>query len=245
MAKKKSEPSKPSTAWQGTYGDMITLMLCFFVMLYDPSEVDMTQLSQIQSSLSVPTDALESPTTSGGQSLSAGRLADLGNTLSAMPAVELGKSLSLAKKKAVSLFAPEVKSAKITISSDERGVIISLASDAFFEENSADLNIDETRDILLKMSKFFQDSQLKNRRFRVEGHTDSTPCDSIIYASNWELSAARAANVLHYLADFGVDEKQFSIAGYADTRPMFSNDTKEGQAYNRRVDIVILDEGHF
>ena len=52
-------------------------------------------------------------------------------------------------------------------------------------------------------------------------------------------------NVLHYLADFGVNESRFSIAGYADTRPMFSNDTAEGRAYNRRVDIIILDEGHF
>lgn len=245
MARKKSDPGKPSTAWQGTYGDMITLMLCFFVMLYDPSEVDMTQLSQIQYSLSIPTDAVESPSTTGGQSLASGSLADLGNTLTALPSVEKGKSLSLAKKKAVSLFAPEVKSAKITISSDERGVVISLASDAFFEEGSADLNIDETREILLKLAKFFQDSELKNRRFRIEGHTDSMPYMGTEFASNWELSAARAANVLHYLADFGANEEQFSIAGYADTRPMFSNDTKEGQAYNRRVDIVILDEGHF
>lgn len=52
-------------------------------------------------------------------------------------------------------------------------------------------------------------------------------------------------NVLHYLADFGVDENKFSVAGYADTRPKFSNDSPETRAYNRRVDIIILDEGHF
>ena len=246
MAKKeKKEPAKPSTAWQGTYGDMITLMLCFFVMLYDPSEVDTAALAQIQESLQITTESIEAPVTSGGQSLAAGKLADLGNNISALPSAEKGKSLSIAKKKAVSLFAPEVKSAKITISSDERGVVISLASDVFFEQGSAVLNIDETRDILLKLSKFFQDSELKNRRFRIEGHTDSTPVDNELYPSNWELSSARAANVLHYLSDFGVNEQQFSIAGYADTRPMFSNETKEGQAYNRRVDIIILDEGHF
>jgi chemotaxis protein MotB len=153
----------------------------------------------------------------------------------------------------VSLFAPEVNSAKITISSDERGVVISLASDAFFEQGSAEIDIEETRDILLKLAKFFQDSELKNRRFRIEGHTDSTPVPvpvdqngiNVGYPSNWELTSARAANVLHYLSDFGINEQQFSIAGYADTRPMFSNETKEGQAYNRRVDIIILDEGHF
>ena len=246
MAKKeKKEPEKPSAAWQGTYGDMITLMLCFFVMLYDPSEVDMTAMNQIQQSISVTNESIEAPVTSGGQSLVNGKLADLGNSISALPSMEKGSSLSVAKKKAVSLFAPEVNSAKITISSDERGVVISLASDVFFEQGSASLNIEETRGILLKLSKFFQDSELKNRRFRIEGHTDSNPVSSDFYPSNWELSSARAANVLHYLADFGVNEQQFSIAGYADTRPMFSNETKEGQAYNRRVDIIILDEGHF
>ena len=254
MAKKeKKEPEKPSTAWQGTYGDMITLMLCFFVMLYDPNEVDTAALAQIQQSLEITTESIEAPVTSGGQSLNQGKLADLGNSISALPASEKGKSLSIAKTKAVSLFAPEVKSAKITISSDERGLVITLASDAFFDEGSADLNIDETRDILLKLSKFFQDSQLKDRKFRIEGHTDSTPVSprydengkNIGFPSNWELSATRAANVLHYLSDFGVDEQKFSIAGYADTRKMFSSEAREAQAYNRRVDIIILDDGHF
>ena len=242
---KAKEPEKPSTAWQGTYGDMITLMLCFFVMLYDPTEVDITTLSQMQASLDIPADAVDSNSASGGQSLAAGKLADLGNTISSLPSTEKGKSLSLVKKKAVSLFAPEIKSSKITVSSDERGLVITLASDSFFEEGSAELDINETRDVLVKLSKFFQDDNLKNRRFRIEGHTDNTPVENDVFPSNWELSAARAANVLHYLADFGVDENAFSIAGYADTRPMFSNETKEGQAYNRRVDIVILDEGHF
>ncbi|MBQ6057615.1 MAG: flagellar motor protein MotB [Treponema sp.] len=246
MAKKeKKEPEKPSTAWQGTYGDMITLMLCFFVMLYDPSEVDITQLAQMQASIAVQTDSMENPTTTGGMSLTAGRLADLGNTINSLPSVEKGKSLGLAKKKAISLFAPEIHSAKITVSSDERGIVITLASDAFFEQGSADLNIEETRDVLLKLSKFFQEEGIKDRRFRIEGHTDSTPVSNDQFPSNWELSAARAVNTLHYLADFGVDEKRFSVAGYADTRPVFSNETREGQAYNRRVDIIILDEGHF
>lgn len=245
MAKEKKEPEKPSTAWQGTYGDMITLMLCFFVMLYDPSEVDTTMLAQIQSSIVIQQDSIESPVTTGGMSLTAGRLADLGNTINSLPSVEKGKSLGLAKKKAVSLFAPERKSAKITVTSDERGIVISLASDNFFEEGSADLNIEETREILLKLSKFFQEPEIKNRRFRIEGHTDSTPVSNEKFPSNWELSAARAVNTLHYLSDFGVDEKRFSVVGYADTRPVFSNDSREGQAYNRRVDILILDDGHF
>ena len=242
MGKKAKEPEKPSTAWQGTYGDMITLMLCFFVMLYNPSEVDVTQLATITQSLQMN----ESETTSGGMSLSAGRLSDLGNNINSLPSLEKGKSLGLAKKKAVSLFAPDIKSNKITITSDERGLIITLASDSFFAEGSATLDIDRTRDTLLRLSEFFKSDDMKKRNFRIEGHTDNTPVSADSeFLSNWELSTARSTNVLHYLADFGVNENQFSVAGYADTKPKFSNDTPEARAYNRRVDIIILDEGHF
>lgn len=242
MGKKAKQPEKPSTAWLGTYGDMITLMLCFFVMLYNPSEVDVTQMATITQSLQMQ----ETETTSGGLSLSAGQLSDLGNNINSLPSLEKGKSLGLAKKKAVSLFAPDVKSNKITITSDERGLIITLLSDNFFEEGSAELNINDTRETLLRLADFFRSDELKGRRFRIEGHTDSTPVEeNSIFPSNWELSATRAINVLHYLADYGVRENDFSVAGYSDTRPKFSNDTAEGRAYNRRVDIIILDEGHF
>ena len=242
MGKKAKQPEKPSTAWLGTYGDMITLMLCFFVMLYNPSEVDVTQMATITQSLQMQ----ETETTSGGLSLSAGQLSDLGNNINSLPSLEKGKSLGLAKKKAVSLFAPDVKSNKITITSDERGLIITLLSDNFFQEGSAELNINDTRETLLRLADFFRSDELKGRRFRIEGHTDSTPvAENSIFPSNWELSATRAINVLHYLADYGVRENDFSVAGYSDTRPKFSNDTAEGRAYNRRVDIIILDEGHF
>lgn len=238
---KKKEPEKPSTAWQGTYGDMITLMLCFFVMLYNPSEIDPTQLATITQSLQM--NESESPT--GGMSLSSGRLSDLGNMINSLPSMEKGKSLGLAKKKAVSLFAPEIKASRITVTSDERGLVISLASDNFFDEDSADLNIDETRETLLKLSEFFNSKELNGRRYRIEGHTDSTPVKNSKFESNWELSSARAMNVLHYLSGLGVDEKNFSVAGYADTRALYKGDTPEAKAYNRRVDIIILDEGHF
>ena len=242
MGKKAKQPEKPSTAWLGTYGDMITLMLCFFVMLYNPSEVDVTQMATITQSLQMQ----ETETTSGGLSLSAGQLSDLGNNINSLPSLEKGKSLGMAKKKAVSLFAPDVKSNKITITSDERGLIITLLSDNFFEEGSAELNINDTRETLLRLADFFRSDELKGRRFRIEGHTDNTPvAENSKFPSNWELSATRAVNVLHYLADYGVRENDFSVAGYADTRPKFSNDTAEGRAYNRRVDIIILDEGHF
>ena len=244
MAKReKKEPAKPSTAWLGTYGDMITLMLCFFVAMYDPSDSDAVQMAQLQASVSNNNNG-------GGQSLSAARLSDLGNTVSSLPALERGIQLGPAKKKAVTIFEPDTKNNRITVTSDERGLVISLLSDTFFRPGSAELEIEECRETLLRLTRFFMDPDVSDKRFRIEGHTDDNPVEpdeegKLEFPSNWELSAARAANVLHYLSDLGVNERQFSIAGYADTRPQFDNSMPEGQAYNRRVDIIILDEGHF
>ena len=229
----KKEPKKASQEWLTTYGDMITLMLCFFVMLYNPTDADPVQMAMM-------TASLQTDSVSGGMSATSGRLADLGNSINSLPSLEKGKNLGTAKKKAVSLFAPDRKSTRITITSDERGLVITLAADAFFAENSAELNIEETRDTLLRISQFLSMPELAGRKFRIEGHTDSTK-----WPSNWELSSARAVNVLHYLSDFGINESQFSVAGYADNQPRHSNDTPDGRAYNRRVDIIILDEGHF
>ncbi|NMA56546.1 MAG: flagellar motor protein MotB [Treponema sp.] len=238
MAKDKKEPEEASQEWLVTYGDMITLMLCFFVMLYNPTEVDAIQMAALTASIS-------GDPTGGGQSLASGRLADLGNTINSLPSLEKGKALGLSAKRAVSLFAPDIASNKITLTSDERGLVITLASDSFFKKGSADLNIEETRDTLLRISQFLSSVELEGRRYRIEGHTDYEVADLEQWPSNWELSVARAVNVLHYLSDFGSDEERFSVAGYADTRPKYSNDTEEARAYNRRVDIIILDEGHF
>lgn len=237
--KKKSAAGGAQSLWLNTYADMVTLMMCFFVMLFDPSEVDASTLQSLSASIS-------GDPTGGGASLSMGRLADLGNNISSLPSMERGKSLGTALKKAVSVFAPDIKTNKIAVTSDERGVVISLASDAFFQPDSADLNIEETRETLLRLSEFLNIESLSDRRFRIEGHTDSSSIDGRgAWTSNWELSSMRAINVLHYMTDFGVAEKRFSVAGYADTRPFASNDTAEGRAYNRRVDVVILDDAHF
>jgi chemotaxis protein MotB len=239
MAKKqKKELAGPSKAWLETYGDMITLMLCFFVMLFNPTEIDQVQIA----SISV---ALNGDPNVGGISLSNGSMADLGNNINALPSMEKGKNLGPQLKKAISLFSPDIKSNKVSITSDQRGLVITLASDSFFETGSAELNIEETRDSLLRLSQFLSSDDLEGRQFRIEGHTDSTQVSSDKWPSNWELSSMRAVNVLHYLSDYGADEERFSVAGYADTMPKYNNDTAEGRAYNRRVDIIILDEGHF
>jgi chemotaxis protein MotB len=99
--------------------------------------------------------------------------------------------------------------------------------------------------MLIRIAELLKSEELKDRKFRIEGHTDSSSTDPAgPWLSNWELSTARSLSVLHLLSDFGAPEARFQVAGYAATVPIASDDTEEGRAYNRRVDIIILDAGH-
>ena len=237
--RKKKCPPEGAPEWMTTYGDMVTLLLTFFVMLLTPAEIDGYQLRLILAAFP-GLGAYQ-----GGNTLEAGRLAELGNTIESLPSMERGRALSEARREAISIFQPEVRNQKVRVTQDERGLVISLASDAFFDPASAEINIEQTREILQKLARLLNSPEVADRTFRIEGHTDSAPVDPDgQWESNWELSAARSLSVLRYLTDFGVAEDQFQVMGLADTEPLFENDTPEGRAYNRRVDVIILTEGH-
>ncbi|RKX91875.1 MAG: flagellar motor protein MotB [Spirochaetes bacterium] len=222
-----------------TYGDMVTLLLTFFVLLYNPQTIEESRLQLILAAFS------GLGMQSGGNTLQVGKLAELGNTVMALPSLEYGRAMDKSRKKAISLFQPEINTKKVRVTEDERGLIISLAADSFFRRGSAEIDMEKARSTLQKAADLLKSTALAQRTFKIEGHTDSIPTDpDSLFPTNWELSTARATNVLHYLVDFGVDETRFQVAGFADTRPLASNDTEEGRAYNRRVDIVILTEGH-
>lgn len=240
--KKKAEGGGGGTGeWIVTYSDMVTLLLCFFVALFETAEVTEPQIQALISSF----NNVGMGAASGGNTVSAGKLAELGNSVNTLPSLEKGKMLAVAKKKAVSLFQPEIKSNKVRVTSDERGLVITLAGDAFFRPASAELDIEATRELLMRLAELLKSPDLGERRFRIEGHTDASPTDpNGPWPSNWELSVARSINTLKYLADFGADERRFQVAGFADTVPIATNDTEEGRAYNRRIDVIILDEGH-
>lgn len=241
MARKKREVEEAKGDWIVTYSDMVTLLLCFFVALFNPSDVDTAQLAAMISSFA----NVGMGASSGGNTLSAGKSADLGNTIMALPSQERGRSLGTALRKAMSLFNPEIRSNKVRVTHDERGLVITLASDAFFNQASARINIEETRDILLRLGTLLVSEEIRDRKIRIEGHTDNTQVDADgPWDSNWELSTARSLSVLHFLTDIGVEDKRFQVAGFADTMPISRNDSPEGRAYNRRVDIIILDDGH-
>jgi len=238
--KKKGEELKPPD-WLTTYSDMITLCLCFFVIMFNPDDVTQGQLDAISTSMrqggigAMP----------GGNTLTAGRAADLGNTIQSLPSMERGRVMGQAMRKAISVFSPEMRSNKIKITHDERGLVITLAGDAFFYPASARINIEATREILLRLGTYLDSRELAGRKFRIEGHTDAVDVDpNGPWEDNWQLSVERSRAVLRYLTALGINENKFQIAGFAATAPVSSNETEEGRANNRRVDVIILDEGH-
>ena len=239
--KKKKQAADPPSTWLATYSDMVTLMLCFFLIMFNPDEITQAQLDAISQSLQTAgLGALP-----GGRTFSPGRAAELGSTIMSLPAMESGRSLGTALRKAVSVFSPEIRSNKIRITHDERGIVVTLASDAFFNPASARINIEATRDILLRLGGYLASEDIAGRKFRIEGHTDAVDVDPAgPWEDNWQLSVERSRSILRYLADLGIAENRFQIAGFSDTAPIASNDTPEGRAYNRRVDIIILDDGH-
>jgi len=115
----------------------------------------------------------------------------------------------------------------------------------FFNSASATINIEAARSIMLNLATLLSSEEVAGRKFRIEGHTDSSPIDPAgPWVSNWQLSSERALSVLYYLSDLGVPEERMHVSGFGSTMPVSTNETREGMAYNRRVDVIILDDAH-
>ena len=247
IKKKKKKKDDIGAGWMTTYADMVTLLLTFFVMLMTTATIDGSELKLVIAAFN------GMGFLNGGNTLTVGKLAELGNTFESLPSIESGKDLNQARDEAISEFQPEIETKKVRVMLDERGLVITLASDAFFERGSARVEIAKTRRTLNKLALLLQ--SMPNKKFRIEGHTDDLPTNPDgIWRSNWELSSARSNNILHYLVDYSGDqdifEKQFSVGGFADTRPYADKGVnagtktiEEARAQNRRVDIIILTDG--
>jgi chemotaxis protein MotB len=125
--KKKKEAEEAGGGWIVTYSDMVTLMLCFFVALFNPDDIDPAQVQSLVAYFNNTGLGLNF----GGSTFSVGKAAELGNTINNLPSQERGRALGTAFRMAVSMFNPEVRSSLVKVTQDERGLIISLASDAF------------------------------------------------------------------------------------------------------------------
>jgi chemotaxis protein MotB len=133
----------------------------------------------------------------------------------------------------------EIRAGKLQIKLEPRGLIVSLTEAAFFASGKADITL-ASYPTVQTIAKAIR--RLPNP-VRLEGHTDSVPIHNERYRSNWDLSAARGVAMLDLLTrEYGIPATQLAIAGYADNKPLDSNETEQGRSRNRRVDIVILNK---
>ncbi len=230
--------------WLLTYADMITLLMLFFIVLYAMSSVSQKKLEELSASLGMVFTAGRIIIDFGNNSILPSR--NVNNNMVVMKDSEkttstsfddVGTYLSKTYKDAFSMFQSEIATHKMRIFVDRRGIIIQLGADMFFAPGSADVN-PSAETILKKLSLLF--SEIPNK-LRIEGHTDSRPLKSDKFDSNWELSSQRAINILKMYKSLGIPESRMMAVAYSDTKPLVTNDTPEGRAFNRRVDIVIID----
>ncbi len=134
----------------------------------------------------------------------------------------------------------EIANKEVRLDLTNRGVVITLTSDILFDSGKADIK-PEAYPILDKVAEILK-YKIADRNVGVEGHTDNQPIRYSGWKSNWELSTARAVNVVHYLIEKGVSPERLTAIGYGEYRPVADNSTEEGRKRNRRVEIVILPE---
>ena len=250
MARKKKAPEAENhERWLISYADFITLLFAFFVVMFASSQTDKGKAQEVSDSVKKALD---------GEKLSSIIAAVLGGSAdnvgkgNAMMRGPGGTKKSTEEKKAqkVAELVPsfqvlseelktEIASGRIKLNMEPRGLVVSFTQAALFPSGQDTISPDNY-DALEKVAAAI--AKIPNP-VRLEGHTDSVPINTPRFRSNWELSAARSIALLElFTGKFGLPRERLSIAGYADNAPLASNDTEEGRAKNRRVDVVILSE---
>lgn len=251
--KKEPEKHQNHERWLVSYADFITLLFAVFTTLYAMSQTDKKKVEEVIQSLR---DSFGYSKVGAASQLSVIETKDM----RIMPTIKPEMSVMLASKgggargaqaktRAEDKDFRQIKSSieaylikqgaqnKVTLNITRRGLIISLKEAGFFDSGQAQIKqsaYELINTIAEAMTKY-------NNPLRVEGHTDNVPISTSQFASNWELSTARATNGVKYLLNhFDVDSNKISATGYAEFRPVADNSIPEGRAKNRRVDVVML-----
>jgi chemotaxis protein MotB len=140
-------------------------------------------------------------------------------------------------KNLLSRFKSLIDAGKLKVRIVEGRMVVVLATDILFGSGSASLSKDG-KAALAEVSQVL--ASIPNRNFQVEGHTDNIPISTAQFPSNWELAAFRATNVVKAMMDAGMPKERISAASFAETKPVGANDTSDGRALNRRIEITIV-----
>lgn len=246
MARRGKHAAHPNhERWMVSYADFVTLLFAFFVVMYATARIDESAPERVSESVRealkedsfqalVATLLDEQKRSPGAYAADAGKRKK--SSASKADAVLLEQFLPSMNFLSHEL-AEEIRKDQVQIRLTRRGLVISLRQAAFFPSGQ-DVIAPETYDAIGKVAQTI--AKLPNH-VRLEGHTDSIPIRNSRFPSNWHLSTARAISMLDLLTtEFRLPGNKFTVAGYADTIPVASNDTEDGRRKNRRVDIVVL-----
>ncbi len=223
--------------WMCTFSDLVTLLMCFFVLLFAMSTTQQETYKELVQSLRSALGAQAVPQSGTREGL----------TMHPVPSEEPSDNQQIDElggmiEKEMEDIVSEIRElvlfnklgGEVSVTKNEDGVVITMSDLLLFAEGGTKLS-DKGLDILKKVAAVL--SKLAYH-VKIKGHTDSSPISSNQYPSNWELSSARASTVVRHLVDNGVPPFYISAEGYAQYHPVATNDTAAGRARNRRVEIV-------
>lgn len=223
--RKQDEEDVNLDSWLATYADTITLLLTFFILLYSISVVDSQKLNELSNALQ--------------QSLKGDvEITELEN-LENLQVQQGNSEYEDLSEKLENIIQSNNLTDVIKIREEERGIVLQLDETILFDSAEADLKSYST-DILDQVTSIIESV---DNDILVEGNADNVPMYSEEFKSNWELSTARALNVVKYFVSTkNIDPARFSVKGYGEYNPLVGNDTPENRAINRRVDILIVEQ---
>lgn len=243
MKRKVDEPKKGAPAYMNTYGDMMTLLLCFFVLLFSMSTVDAQKFQALVSSFNATVSIFD-----GGQTIKTD-MNVLQNGMSQFPIQETTLSIQEASAMQQALTETQEELSgyikardledKVTLERKGDEIIMRFADVLLFDSGKAEIKAGAVP-TLSSIGDQLKTYMAEGYYFNIEGHTDNVPIHNSQFPSNWYLSSARAIAVASfYIDEMGFDRTKVSCIGSGEFQPIASNDTAEGRAKNRRVEIKL------
>lgn len=239
-SKSESEEGGGAPEWMATFADLVTLLMCFFVLLFAMSTIQEETFKELVQSMKSALGVQQIPETGTREGL----------IMMTPPAPEPTKEkpdnamdeLGGMVQKEMEDIVSDVKElvmfnklgGKVKVEENDDGVVITIADLVLFEPGASSISPGGL-DVMKKIAKVLGQFAYP---IKVAGHTDNIPISTQRYASNWELSANRASDVVRFLISQGIDPRLLSAQGFAEYKPIASNKTAEGRSKNRRVEIL-------
>ncbi|MCG8538987.1 MAG: OmpA family protein [Clostridia bacterium] len=219
-----------SNNWMITYSDMITIILCFFIIFFTFSAQEISALYTVKHSLTDEVNKLSNENMQLEQEKKS-----LSEALFHITNVE--SDLSTSNEDFISFLRNNELLEDVSISEKEKELIIRFKDTVLFDIGSAEI----TENGYVILGKIGDKLKLIDNNFIVEGFTDNLPINTERFPSNWELSSARAISVVKFFINKkSIDENRISFSGWGERKPIASNSTEEGRAKNRRIEIRII-----